>query len=539
MPSLSAAVAGAIAVGSLASALTPNLAARAGVLPAVFHALTVPASAALALTALFLAKRRRRAWRLALTLLVGLGALHVLKGFDVEEAALSWGAAGLLWWGRPAFVAVPAPVSWRVAGLWAAGLLAGTMVLALAASWSILHGRPGAGLVVREAFELLLWRSPPAPLAGDELTLIPLGVQLASLGALIAAAYALCRPHRPARALPGPESRRAAMHLVRAHGHDTLAFFKLRPDKHYLFSPDGRAFLGYRVVGGVLLVSGDPVGAPDAIPALVRRTVTLAARHALSVGVVGAGEALLELWRAAGLRTLYLGDEAIVETARLSLEGRSVRKLRQSVTRLRKAGYETSLRRHEQLTEAELLELEEVSDAWLAGQPERGFSMAMEGLRGAHHAGSVFVVARAPGGRVDGFLHFVPAHGRPAMSLGFMRRRRETPNGLTEFLVVRAIEGLRAQGIEELSLNFCAIGRWLREPAGLGERVAARLARSLDGVFQIESLLRFNAKFATRWAPRHVAFSRWTALPRVAVAALEAEGQLPRPALPTALRRAA
>src|SRR5439155_224473 len=313
-----------------------------------------------------------------------------------------------------------------------AGLLGGARALALAASWSILHGRPGAGLVVREAFDLLLWRSPPAPLAGDELTLIPLGVQLASLGALIAATYALCRPHRPARALPGPESRRAAMHLVRAHGHDTLAFFKLRPDKHYLFSPDGRAFLGYRVVGGVLLVSGDPVGAPDAIPALVRRTVTLAARHALSVGVVGAGEALLELWRAAGLRTLYLGDEAIVETARLSLEGRSVRKLRQSVTRLRKAGYETSLRRHEQLTEAEL-----------------------------------------------------------------------------------------------------------REPAGLGERVAARLARSLDGVFQIESLLRFNAKFATRWAPRHVAFSRWTALPRVAVAALEAEGQLPRPALPTALRRAA
>src|SRR5206468_1240630 len=156
------------------------------------------------------------------------------------------------------------------------------------------------------------------------------------------------------------------------------------------------------------------------------------------------------------------------------LDGRSVRKLRQSVARLCRVGYETSLRRHEQLTEAELLELEEVSDAWLAGQQERGFSMAMEGLRGDHHAGSVFVVARAPGGRVDGFLHFVPAHGRPAMSLGFMRRRRETPNGLTEFLVVRAIEGLRAQGIEELSLNFCAIGRWLREPAGLGERMAAR-----------------------------------------------------------------
>ena len=330
-----------------------------------------------------------------------------------------------------------------------------------------------------------------------------------------------------------------AMHLVRSHGHDTLAFFKLRPDKHYLFSHDGRAFLGYRVVAGALLVSGDPVGDPAAIPGLVERIVALAARGGLAVGVVGAGEGMLELWRGAGLRTLYLGDEAIVETARFSLEGRPIRKVRQSVSRLRNAGYETTLHRHESLSEAELRELEEVSEAWLGGREERGFSMAMEGLRGAHHAGSVFVLARNGDGRLDGFLHFVPAHGRPAMSLGFMRRRRDTPNGLTEFLVVRAIEGLREQGIAELSLNFCALGRWLREPANLRERLVAAVAGPLDGLFQIESLLHFNEKFATRWSPRHVAFSRWTALPRVAIAALEAEGQLPRPALPAALRRAA
>jgi lysyl-tRNA synthetase, class II len=540
LPPVSAALAGLIAVASLASTLTPNLAARAGVLPEVFHALTVPASAALGLTAIFLAKRRRRAWQAAFALLAGLGALHVLKGFDVEEAALSWGAAALLWRGRDAFVAEPAPLSWRAAATFAGALAAGALLLSLVASWAILDGRPGAGLVVREALDLLLWRSsPPVPLAGDELRLVPLGVQLASLGALVAGAYALFRPHRPPRELPGPAARRAAMRLVRTHGRDTLAFFKLRPDKHYLFSPDGRAFLGYRVVGGVLLVSGDPVGSRESIGPLVARTVALAARHGLLLGVVGAGEELLEPWQAAGLRTLYLGDEAIVETDKLTLEGRAVRKLRQSVTRLGKAGYTTSLRTHESLSEGELAELEEVSDLWRDGRPERGFSMAMEGLRGAHHAGSVLVLARNAEGRLDGFLHFVPAHGRAAMSLGFMRRRRDTPNGLTEFLVVRAVQGLREQGVEELSLNFCALGRWLREPARARERLVARAAGPLDGLFQIESLLRFNAKFATRWAPRHVAFSRWTALPRVAAAALEAEGQLPRPALPAALRRAA
>src|SRR5205085_4605530 len=225
----SAAVAGLIALASLASALTPNFAARAAVLPSVFHALAVPASAALGLTALGLAKRRHRAWQLALALLVGLGALHVLKGLDVEEAALSWAGAGLLWWGREAFVAEPAPVSWRAALATSAALLAGVAALAFVAAWAILGGRPGPALVVREALDMLLWRSTPARLTGDELHLIPLGVRLASLGALVAVAYGLFRSHRPARGAPGPEARRLAMRLVRAHGTDTLAFFKLRP----------------------------------------------------------------------------------------------------------------------------------------------------------------------------------------------------------------------------------------------------------------------------------------------------------------------
>lgn len=288
-----------------------------------------------------------------------------------------------------------------------------------------------------------------------------------------------------------------------------------------------------------MLVAGDAVGPDEAMPSLIAEARAFAGEHGLRLGATGASESAARHWCRAGFRSLYLGDEAIVDTAQLTLQGRAVRKLRQSVTRLEREGYTVAVRHHEDLAEAELRELEAVSGAWLDGGDERGFSMAMEGLRGDHHAGSVLVVARDAAGEVGGFLHFVPAHGRAAMSLGFMRRRRDTPNGLTEFLVVRAVQELRERGVEELSLNFCAFGRWLREPATWRQRLAARILHPLDGLFQIESLLHFNAKFATRWAPRHVAFRGWAALPRVAVAALEAEGQLPRPAVPGALRRAA
>ena len=47
--------------------------------------------------------------------------------------------------------------------------------------------------------------------------------------------------------------------------------------------------------------------------------------------------------------------------------------------------------------------------------------------------------------------------------------------------------------------------------------------------FQIESLYRFNAKFFPRWEPRFLVYEGTFGMPRAGIAALWAEGQLPKP----------
>ena len=133
--------------------------------------------------------------------------------------------------------------------------------------------------------------------------------------------------------------------------------------------------------------------------------------------------------------------------------------------------------------------------------------------------------------RVRGFLHFVPSFGRPALSLSFMRRDPATPNGLTEFMVVNAIESLRERGLEELSLNFAAFARLLHNPQSRPQQLLGRAFGWADAIFQIERLYRFNAKFFPRWEPRYLMYEGLLALPRAALAALWLEGQLPRPRL--------
>jgi lysyl-tRNA synthetase class 2 len=466
----------------------------------------------------------------ALALLLALGFLNLLKGLAVEEAAGSFAVAGILWLGRSSFSVRHDPITLRSALRRVPLLASGSFLICLLA---VRLGAPdgtSAATVVRETLDSLLWQRGPL-VFHDELGRLDQAV--GAVGAITAlwCAYLLFRPLAAPRLLPGTEARRAAHRLVRRHGSDTLAYFKLRRDEHYLFEAHRRAFLGYRVQSGVLLVSGDPVGPDDAIPALLRELSAFAQRRGLRIAALGAGERMRPLWKQLGLRALYLGDEAVVETASFSLEGRPIRKVRQSVARLEKHGYRAELRDLSALEPGELAELDRLSAIWRQGAPERGFTMTLDALRLDDHGDSVVVVARDPGGQARGFLHFVPSFGRAAVSLSLMRRDRTTPNGLTEFLVVHAIELLRARGIEEVSLNFAAFARLIHSPSGAAGRLLGRLLTLADAFFQIERLYRFNAKFFPRWQPRYLMYERVLDLPRVALAALWAEGQLPRPSL--------
>ena len=544
LPLLAAVGVAVVALVNLLSALTPNVSWRGHLLlnvePLValhvFHALAIPASVVLFVSAYYLYRRRLRALQLAVVLLVALGIFNLFKGLDFEEAAADFALAVLLAAGRRSFYVQHEPVTRRAAVL-RMPLVAGA---AFAVSLALVTGVARAPFTadVRETWDLLLWQTGPLTLH-DEAAHLDLAVGLIGIAALVVIAYLLFRPLAAPRALPDAEVRAAAAELVRRHGSDTLAYFKLRQDKHYLFSEDNRAFLGYRVESGVLVVSGDPVGPTEAIPELLRALAIFAEQRGLRIAALGVSEQLRPLFEQLGLRALYVGDEAIVETRSFSLEGRAIRKVRQSVSRAEKAGYTTRLVEAGDLDDATFTALEGLSETWRGGAAERSFSMAMDALRRDDEHDTLLLIAHDGDGYARGFLHFVPSFGRAAASLSLMRRDPKTPNGLTEFMVVKAIEQLRARGIDEVSLNFAVFARFIHDPQGLLERAAGRLARRADAVFQIERLYRFNAKFFPRWEPRYVMYEGLAALPRVALASLWLEGQIPKPTLPHVSREPA
>ena len=212
-----------------------------------------------------------------------------------------------------------------------------------------------------------------------------------------------------------------------------------------------------------------------------------------------------------------------------SLEGRPIRKVRQSVNRLIREGYSVRALRTAELTPAERAGLDDVSCEWLGAWPERGFTMAMDEL--FDEPDPVFLIAESSEGRIDGFIQLVPCPAGDGYSLSAMRRRRSTPNGLMEFLVAEAIAWVGGENVAELSLNFCVFGEVLGASGGKSRPTRAlRFALlKLDRLFQLERLLSFNRKFFPEWRPRFLCFERLTDFPAVGLAYLHAESLLTPP----------
>ncbi|MFJ9612302.1 phosphatidylglycerol lysyltransferase domain-containing protein [Streptomyces noursei] len=528
--------------------------AVAEVLPGAVSPLAASASLVVGILLLLLAhglkRRKRRAWVAAVALLpVGIAA-QVVYRHSIFGAVLSLLLLGFLIRHRREFAALPDPRSrWRaVANFVVLGGVSFALGMVIVSSHP--HKTVGSPSFGARA-EHVLWglfgfEGPVAYTHGVDYTV---GYSLGALGLLTVAttAYLAFRPEHPAARLTDEDEQRLRELLAKHGARDSLGYFALRRDKGVVFSPSGKAAVCYRVISGVMLASGDPIGDVEAWPGAIERFMEEARAHSWTPAVHGCSETGGQVWtRETGMDALELGDEAIVDVADFSLSGRAMRNVRQMAKRIERNGYTTQVRRVRDLGPEELARVEKAVAAWRDTQEERGFSMALGRIDAAADGDAVIATAHlpvaegeepGPFGDLKAMQYFVP-WGGDGVSLDVMRRDRSADPGMNELLIVAALQAAPDLKIKQLSLNFAVFRSYLQRGERLGAGPVMRVTRGtllfLSRWYQIESLYKFNDKFRPRWEPRFVVFRNSRDIPRIGLATLQAEGYLE---LPRVLRR--
>lgn len=502
---------------------------------------------ALALMAAALAARKRIAWwvlilNLALAIIFDISSLTDRDGTRWEDVGEFLGLATHIaaivilvlaygeFWAR-----VRRGALFKAAGVLVAGNLIGIVL-----AWGLLQLFPGSlqpGYRLPYAINRVSGFAVATPdlFVGRPNVLLNALFGLFGALALMAAAIVLFQSQRAENALTA-EDEVAIRGLLEAWGKsDSLGYFATRRDKSVIFAPNGRAAITYRVEIGVCLVSGDPIGDPRSWPQAIAAWLDRCSEYGWAPGVMGASSTGAEAYREAGLSALQLGDEAILYPDRFRLSGADMRGVRQAVTRARRAGLSVRMRRHRDLSAAEMAAVIARADQWRDTETERGFSMAL-GRLGDSADGDCLLVEAIEGEHespvVVGMLSFVP-WGSSGVSLDLMRRSRQSPNGTVELMVSELLQQADTIGVNRVSLNFAMFRSAFEEGARLGAGPVARLWRALLVFFsrwwQLETLYRSNMKYQPEWVPRFACYDDARVIPRVGVASVIAEGFLVLP----------
>jgi lysyl-tRNA synthetase class 2 len=452
----------------------------------------------------------RLAWGATVALLGVSGVLHVSHRLDIPAAVVVLAAAGWLATQRRAFPVLPSRRDARRAGLVA---LTGAVTLGAFVA--------GFGIATDDD-----------PVRRAELHDLSNGITI-GLGAVfvVVLLWSLTSPRTPAPLPPGAHlaERERARALVKAYGGGTLDYFALRDDKDWFFV--GRSVVAHAVRGGVCLVSPDPIGPLEERAEVWAEFCDYATAHGWSLAVLGASADWLPVYEASGLRSVYLGSEAIVDGPSLDLADHAHKGLRNAANRVERAGYTTRVLAPSEVDDETRAQILDIATQSRRGEAERGFSMTLSRLLDPADDDVMVSVTRSPEGRVDAFCQWVPCED--GWSLDVMRRRLDAgklPNGLTETTVVRTVEEVVRRGGRRVGLNFAVMRDVMTGEGGSAwDPVVRPVLQRLSEQTQMSSLAVFNEKFAPAWVPRYVVLdaAEYVATQAVVMAGAEGIGELP------------
>lgn len=355
---------------------------------------------------------------------------------------------------------------------------------------------------------------------------------LGGLGFLVAVASLskFLRPTSRTTQLSQGNSLKVREILKKTSDADSLSYFALRDNKTVIWSKNEKAVIPYSVVQGVMITTGDPVGDRESWPSAISEFVLEAEHHAWIPAVYGCSEGAGEIWvRETGYEALEIGDEAILDVESFTVEGPTMKNLRQTLNRINRLGYTTQTCFAGELNQVIRDELIKTANSWRENQTERGFSMALGRFCDVLDPECVITWATCEE-KIVAVLQFVP-WGKTGLSLDVMRRSPDAETGVNELMIQQTVSFASSHKLSEISLNFATFRSIFERGNKLGAgpitRMNHRTLVFLSRFFQMESLYRFNAKFAPRWEPRFVVFPTIGNLVRIGYAILKVEAFIP------------
>jgi phosphatidylglycerol lysyltransferase len=460
-------------------------------------------------TAAFMLKGLRSSWWFALVLssvsLVG----HLTKAVDYEEASLALIVIVVLVSTYKEYYVKTNP-KLRAVGMMTA-LLTTIAVIAF--------GVIGFYFLDKKHFNIdfSLWQSirytllnyvlagsptlvPQDPFAAHFLLILKIS-GLFSMGFLV---FTFIRPY-VSKKVNSEKEIRLSKELIEKHGVSGLDYFKLLPDKSIFLAPGESAFISYRVAANYAVVLENPVALnPQAMKECIVAFDKFCYETGLKSIYYRVPEESLEIYAELKKKSLFLGQEGIIDLQAFTLEGRDRKDLRHSVNKARESGYRTTIY-IPPVKDGLLQKIKSVSDEWLTntGRKEIIFSQGM--FTWDELKQQTLITVESPEEKIVAFLNIIPDYAPGEGTYDLLRKSSDAPNRTSEFLIIQLCEYLKQEGYRYVNLGFAPMSG-IDDAHTFSEKSMRFAYERIKSFSHYKGLREFKERFFPDWHNRYLVY---------------------------------
>ena len=302
----------------------------------------------------------------------------------------------------------------------------------------------------------------------------------------------------------GNHSREKAAELVERYGSSPVDYFKTYADKLLFFSDVTDGFIAYRIANGFAIVLEEPVCAEEHKIEMLKEFDDHCRKMSLKTAFYRVDESSVSYFQFLKKQKLLIGQEAVLEVDRFTLEGKDKKSLRNGLNSLQKKGY-TTQRYAPPLDDAFVKELQRVSDEWLEyyNKKELVFSQGMF-LPAEIKKQDVIAVKNADG-QVKAFLNIIPDFAPDESTYDMIRKTADAPGGCMDALIIELIKYAKEQGLLYLNLGLVPMAG-IDEPDNTAEQLMQYAYEKVKRFRQYAGLREFKEKYASVWLNKYLVY---------------------------------
>ena len=463
----------------------------------------------LLVTAAFMLKGLRSAWWFALLLSVGSLIGHLTKAIDYEEATIAFIVLLSLFSTRKEYVVKNNP-RLRTMGL-QAGLIsvAAVMIYGVVGFYflDIKHFNIDFGLLESIKYTLanyFLIGSPDLIPAGLFAKYFIDSIQVSgflSMGFLI---YTLIAPFAWKTEPNQPELDEALV-LSKLYGNSALDYFKTYRDKLLFFNEARSGFISYKVSGNFAVILENPVAANnEMMTGILLDFDKYCSDNGLKSISYRVPVESLALYKQLGKKSLYLGQEAVVDLNTFSLQGGDKKRIRNALNKVIESGFKARIY-NAPLKEGLIQKLKAVSDNWLLDMERQELVFSQGMFNWNEIKNQTVIVAENEEEKIVGFLNVIPDYVKDEGTYDLIRKTSDAPNGVMDFLIIEMFNYFKQQNIRYVNLGFAPLSG-IETPEDMTERSMKFAYEKIKSFSHYKGLREYKEKFTPVWNDKYLIY---------------------------------